>query len=540
MVAPVSDEFWRALRARHPGLREALVADARLTAGYRGERSEFRSRLDVAVQMLRLAWVSDAFAAQALYRVKAALQARGVPVLPRLAHRLAMMLAQVSIGDPVVVHPGIYIVHGQVVIDGAAEIHSGVTIAPWVTIGLRAGDYRGAVIERNVSIGTGAKVIGGVTRRRGGDDRRQRSGRGRRPARRHGGRSAGARRRERSGTVKAMWRFRRKNGGATALADRSELQDEIERLSASNRDERDLDNERQVLWLRHLAGMRALEEAGAADFAAPDNGGLPTADGLPEFTRADVTPGVLRAAILRDGCVLVRGLIDREAALHFAGEIDRAFAERERIQAGDAAPGAYYAEFEPHPESKAEFGRSWIQEGGGVLAADSPTVAFEMLELFRAADLGPLVDGYLGEAGLISAHKTTLRKAAPTVPGAWHQDGAFMGPVRSLNLWLALSRCGDVAPGLDLVPRRLDHLVASQTDEAILDFQVSQAKAEEAAGDKAILRPIFEPGDALFFDEMFLHQTASDPSMPNPRFALESWFFGSSSFPADYAPVAPW
>jgi Phytanoyl-CoA dioxygenase (PhyH) len=340
--------------------------------------------------------------------------------------------------------------------------------------------------------------------------------------------------------VKAMWRFRRKNGGSTALADRSELQDEIERLSASNRDERDLDSERQLLWLRHLAGMRVLEEAGTADFAAPDNGGLPTADGLPEFSRADVTPGVLRAAILRDGCVLVRGLIDREAALHFADEIDRAFAERERIQAGDAAPGAYYSEFEPHPDSKAEFGRSWIQEGGGVLAADSPTVAFEMLELFRAADLGPLVDGYLGEAGLISAHKTTLRKAAPTVPGAWHQDGAFMGPVRSLNLWLALSRCGDIAPGLDLVPRRLDHLVASQTDEAVLDFQVSQAKAEEAAGDKAILRPIFEPGDALFFDEMFLHQTASDPSMPNSRFALESWFFGSSSFPVDYAPVAPW
>ena len=160
-----------------------------------------------------------------------------------------------------------------------------------------------------------------------------------------------------------MWRFRRKNGGSTALADRSELHDEIERLSASNRDERDLDNERRLLWLRHLAGMHALEEAGTADFAAPDNGGLLTAEGLPEFTRADVTPGVLRAAILRDGCVLVRGLIDREAALHFADGIDRAFAERERIQAGDAAPGAYYSEFEPHPDSKAEFGRPWIQEG---------------------------------------------------------------------------------------------------------------------------------------------------------------------------------
>jgi serine O-acetyltransferase len=159
----VTEEYWGAVRARHPGLREAVMADAKLTAAYRGERHDFHSRLDAAAQLIRLAWVSDAFLAQALYRLKAALQARGVPVLPRVAHRLAMALAQVSIGDPVVVHPGIYIVHGQVVIDGPAEIGSGVTIAPWVTIGLRAGDYRGAVIERNVSIGTGAKVIGGVT-----------------------------------------------------------------------------------------------------------------------------------------------------------------------------------------------------------------------------------------------------------------------------------------------------------------------------------------------------------------------------------------
>ena len=185
-------------------------------------------------------------------------------------------------------------------------------------------------------------------------------------------------------------------------------------------------------------------------------------------------------------------------------------------------------------------GRPWIKDGGGVLAADAPTVAFEMLELFRAADLAPLVDGYLGEPTLISVHKTTLRKASPSVAGAWHQDGKFMGDVRSLNLWLSLSRCGDVAPGLDLVPRRLDDLVITQTEEAMLDIQVSQEKAEEAAGEKGILRPIFEPGDALFFDEMFLHQTASDPAMPNPRYAIESWFFGSSAFPTDYAPVAPW
>lgn len=158
----MSQDFLRALRARHPRLREALPADARITAAYRGERHEFRSPVDAALQMARLALVSDAFLAQALYRLKARLQALGVPVLPRVAHRLAMVTAQVSIGDPVVVQPGVYILHGQVVIDGTVEIGSGVTIGPWVTIGLRAGDYQGAIIERNVSIGTGAKVIGPV------------------------------------------------------------------------------------------------------------------------------------------------------------------------------------------------------------------------------------------------------------------------------------------------------------------------------------------------------------------------------------------
>src|SRR5215211_2014402 len=113
----------RDVRSRHPPFRQAVIADARVTAGYRGERSEFRSRADAAIQALRLMWASDAFFAQVLYRLKASLQARGVPALPRLAHRLAMAIGQIAIGDPVVMHPGVYILHGQVVIDGFTEIH---------------------------------------------------------------------------------------------------------------------------------------------------------------------------------------------------------------------------------------------------------------------------------------------------------------------------------------------------------------------------------------------------------------------------------
>lgn len=156
-------ELMRAIRADFPGFREALAADARVTALGRGERAEFRSKADTAVQILRLMWVSDAFFAQVMYRLKASLQKREIPVLPRIAHKIAMATAQVSIGDPVVVRPGIYIIHGQVVLDGIVDVGSNSVIGPWVTIGLRAGNVQGPTIGQGVTVGTGAKVIGPVT-----------------------------------------------------------------------------------------------------------------------------------------------------------------------------------------------------------------------------------------------------------------------------------------------------------------------------------------------------------------------------------------
>jgi serine O-acetyltransferase len=155
-------ELRHRIRARHPRLREAVKADALVAVRYRGEAQEFSSRLQVALAVLRLALVSDAFLAQMLYRVKARLQGLGIPVLPRIAHRLAIALGQVSIGDPVIVAPGLYLPHGQVVVDGLVEIGEAVAIAPFVTVGLRAGNWNGPVIERGASLGTGAKVLGPV------------------------------------------------------------------------------------------------------------------------------------------------------------------------------------------------------------------------------------------------------------------------------------------------------------------------------------------------------------------------------------------
>jgi serine O-acetyltransferase len=150
------------LSSTHPKFFVALIADARFAAAERGERYEFRGSVDALLQAIRLMWVSRPFFAVALYRLKARSQALRIPVVPRLAHRWAMTSAQLCIGNPVVMEPGVYIPHGQVVIDGLARVHSGVTICPRVTVGLKGGIFKGATIERDVLIGTGAKVIGPV------------------------------------------------------------------------------------------------------------------------------------------------------------------------------------------------------------------------------------------------------------------------------------------------------------------------------------------------------------------------------------------
>ena len=149
--------------ARQPRFFSALLADAKFAASAQGELSTFRSRPHGLLHALRLMWESDAFLALALYRAQARLDALGVPLLPRLAHRLAMITAQVCIGRTVVMQPGVHLGHGQVVIDGFVEIDAGVVIHPWVTIGLRGGNYRGPRIERDVRIGTGAKILGNIT-----------------------------------------------------------------------------------------------------------------------------------------------------------------------------------------------------------------------------------------------------------------------------------------------------------------------------------------------------------------------------------------
>lgn len=150
-----------------PPLKAALAADVMATLRFRGEDHGHLSRTELVAQTVRLAWVSDAFLAQVLYRGRVAALRRGIPVVPRLCHFASMGLSQVCIGDPVVIAGGLYLPHGQVVVDGITEVGSDVILFPWTTLGLRGGNFEGPRIEDGVHVGTGAKIVGPVRVGRG-------------------------------------------------------------------------------------------------------------------------------------------------------------------------------------------------------------------------------------------------------------------------------------------------------------------------------------------------------------------------------------
>ncbi len=162
----VSPDELRARIRRHaaerPSLGRAIRKDGVRFSAMRGERFEFGSKRGEWMNALRLVFASDDFAGVALYRLRMALHDTHVPVLPWLLHRLCILFFGIRIGDRVLIREGLYLPHGNVIIDGVIEIDGGCTICPWTTIGLKQGSFVGPQIEGNVFIGTGAKVLGDV------------------------------------------------------------------------------------------------------------------------------------------------------------------------------------------------------------------------------------------------------------------------------------------------------------------------------------------------------------------------------------------
>jgi hypothetical protein len=90
-------------------------------------------------------------------------------------------------------------------------------------------------------------------------------------------------------------------------------------------------------------------------------------------------------------------------------------------------------------------------------------------------------------------------------------------------------------PAIDFVPRRFDGVLPAG-EGAMFPWSLAEATVRSVAGEASIVSPVFAPGDALFFDERFVHRTAVGPDV-EPRYAIESWFVAPSSYPDKHLPV---
>ena len=308
-----------------------------------------------------------------------------------------------------------------------------------------------------------------------------------------------------------------------ALAPRRDLR-AIDALSEQNRAARDPQIERRLLRLRHRAGLelRAGPRPTSSTRRLPSRGSRTAPVSRGRARRADARTA--SAAILRRGCLLVRGLVEAGQAARLAEGIDSAFQARdERDRVGRLA-ATTKGQARSRVRSREE--RWWLEnDAGGVWSADSPGAMFDMLEAFERSGLQRLATEYLGERPAIAVNKSTLRRVEPEVGkgfSLWHQDEAFLGDVPALNVWLSLSRCGDLAPGLDIVPAgstmscRPVPRAPSSTGPCRRQWS-RRPRATPGSRGRSL-----SPATSCCSTSSRVHATAAEPEMPNPRYAIRT------------------
>ncbi|MGE0279131.1 MAG: hypothetical protein AB7P20_00760 [Rhizobiaceae bacterium] len=258
--------------------------------------------------------------------------------------------------------------------------------------------------------------------------------------------------------------------------------------------------------------------------------------GIPEIHARDLDLASLSAGIRMHGALIVRGLLDDARASELVEGIKTAMAARDAWKADRTSRSPYYARMNlPGTIANA---RDWV-EMGGVWTADSPHMLEKVIAMFDSIGALDVIEQYFGERPVMSVSKSTLRCVPHTIDKAdWHQDGAFLGTdIRSVNIWLSLSHCGRDASGLEVYPRRVEHILPTGVGGAIFKWSLGPETVAEAVRDVGTESPIFAPGDAIIFDHLFLHRTGLPKGMTKDRYAIESWFFAPSGYPKDSGPL---
>lgn len=267
---------------------------------------------------------------------------------------------------------------------------------------------------------------------------------------------------------------------------------------------------------------------------------------VPEVPAENLTTATLKSAIHEHGALIVRGYFSENELNGLIESADAVIdacldpAQKDQPRKTFYNPPENLRTIMPNGERELGNTRTFHRESGSSMCVESPAVAEALLRLYESKGLKRLIADYLEEPPCLSVKKWVLRRSKlPVAEAGWHQDGAFMGThINSINMWLPLSRCGGTtgAPGMDVVPRRINEIASAEG--AQFDWSVSDEQVGNEHTQNGPLAPVFEIGDAFFFDHFYLHRTQFRTDFDKLRYAVETWFFGERSFPKNQIPLA--
>jgi hypothetical protein len=308
------------------------------------------------------------------------------------------------------------------------------------------------------------------------------------------------------------------------------LLDALGLLTELNRRHRDPAIEERLVLLRRDAFSELEHSEGRPSWPPVFDDPFPGVGGLIEIGPDRLSAATLGGAIQHHGHLLVRGLIPPATVSRLVEAIDRAFSGRDAWRAGApfSETSPWYVPIPSHPRYPTVDAIQRLS-ASKVLVVDSPRALFELTEAFSAAGLDRIVGDYLGDRPVMAENKWALRRMNRKDDKApWHQEASVFnsGPLRTVNVWLTLSAAGEHAPGFQFIPRRMEAII-----EPDLKFGLKAETMDSVAARETIAAPIYEPGDAVLFDEYLVHRTKAGPATQGIRYSVESWMFAPSGHP---------
>ena len=276
-------------------------------------------------------------------------------------------------------------------------------------------------------------------------------------------------------------------------------------------------------------GARRVEAAQPATAMSGDPSVYGEVDGLPDVPVEELTPQLIADALAARSGLVVRRLLPPEAVRSLREDL--AFMRVMKAVIVQAqADGTL---------DTTDMLATWRDDLGSLKL--SASTLRKLCGFYDAVGLTDVVSRYLGARAVGLAARTEVRRNEREEGLQWHQDAAFLGGrVQALDVWTALTPVGDRCPSVDVLPRRLDHLVGVEEREAMLDESLLPLTYLDgdhpAVGELTARTPpytaVLEPGDAVMFDEMTLHRTGAAPWTLPYREVAVTWFFAPERFPS--------